>query len=230
MTAPIVNMADCTHSAVRNISDADPVLPKVAGYATGTADVQWTDADWALFPHSGKVRINQGEHPVGITGWDVADVERYALRPGDVPALLEQRIAAEIEWTTIYGSSDTLQQVEAALSGSIYRKGWYYGRVDCWLVDVRLNFGQAAAIVGELVHGFTCRAVQWADPMSNPTTTVPGTHMTLEAANADLSVAETRWHPAPASAPLPDRTSTLVIQGKSLTIRSADDGHSWALA
>lgn len=203
----IVTMIDTIHDNVGNI----PITAaKVAGYVTGTPDVLWTSADWAKFPHSGRIRINQGYHAtLAASLWDCIDVETGAFAPADVPALVKERIGLGIGWTNVYGTDATLQDVQGQLEAA-GEHGWYYGHVDCGLADWSLNVGQAAALVGTLVHGLTCRWVQWASPTSNPTTPVPGSNLTLRTANVDLSAADAAWFPAPgAPAPPPWQATAL---------------------
>lgn len=229
MSPVIVTMTDATHSAAATLAGANPAPKKVAGYATGTPDIQWTSEDYARFPHSGIVRINQGATPVAIANWDVADVERYALTPADVPGLLEQRLRAGIEWTTIYGTDPSLEAVQAALKDPVYQHGWYYGHVDCWLCDESLDFAGAARLVGQIVRGMTCRAVQWASPASNPDTQAPGLNRTLAQANIDLSAADAAWHPAPAAAAAPKRAALVGTGLEYLGQAVSTDGKTWVL-
>ena len=195
-----VLMVDATHASVAGVPAS---VPKVAGYVTGTPDIEWVTADWARFPASGHVRIEQGYGPVPKPSlWDVLDIETGAWQPGDVPGQVKSRIAAGITWTTAYASDGLLAEVEHALIAA-GPHGWYYGHVDCWLADWNLNEVQAAALVGQLVHGMTCRAVQWASPTSNPHTLLPGTSRTLSQVNCDLSAAAAGWHPAALPPPPP---------------------------
>ena len=70
-------MIDGMHASAGNI----PVsTPKVAGYVTGTPDIEWVPSDWARFPSSGHVRIDQSP---ALAAWasgaaDVADMENGA--------------------------------------------------------------------------------------------------------------------------------------------------------
>ena len=182
-------MIDAIHDSVHNIPVSSP---KVAGYVSGTADIIWTAADWARFPRAGKVRIEQGYPHFKATGCDVFDVETAAVTPAQAAQGVRLRIAAGITWTTVYGSDSSLAAVLAALKA--LGPTWYYGHVDCWLANWALSQAEAAAIIGTIVHGMTCRAVQWASPQSNPNTRVPGSRLTLAQANVDLSVTQPSWH------------------------------------
>src|SRR5215469_3948355 len=172
--------------------------PKVAGYVTGTGAVPWTAAEWGLFPRAGHVRIDQspGLAVFAAGHADVADVEFLAGTVSSFTHGVRARIAAGVQWSTIYGTDGTIAGAAAALQAA-GAHGWYYGHVDCWLANWNLNEAEAAALIGQLVHGLTCRAVQWASPTSNPGTIVPGGKLNLTQAQVDLSVAEDSWHPAP---------------------------------
>jgi hypothetical protein len=206
-----VTMIDATGASAHNI----PQAPKVAGYVTGSGIVPWSAADWALFPHSGHVRIDQDAGASDPLGSDVLDVEYQAATVAEVPGWVKTRIAHGITWSTIYGTDSTLAACRAALDAA-GPHGWYAGHVDCWLADWNLSQAQAAALVGTLVHGLSCRAVQWASPSSNPATIVPGSHLTLAQANVDLSVAAESWHPAPSTPkpppPPPAQTAYMVVR------------------
>lgn len=195
-----VTMVDATHVCVGNVPIS---TPKVAGYVSGTPDIQWAPLDWARFPRSGKVRIEQAYGrwpPPDPRAYDVLDVEDGAVLPDQVPDQVHKRIGLGITWTNIYAPRSKMAQVQQALSGaeSQFGHGWYWGHVDCWLADPDLSEASAAALVGSVQYGMTCRAVQWATPRSNPGTLVPGSTLTLRQANVDLNAAEATWFPAPA--------------------------------
>jgi hypothetical protein len=198
MTATEV-MIDAIRVNAHNIPRS---TPKVAGYVTGTGVVPWTATQWAYFPHAGKVRIDQSPALAVFSAGhaDVADVESQAGTIGSFIKAVRARIAAGVRWSTIYGTEATLAAAAAELAAA-GAHGWYYGHVDCWLANWDLNEAEAAVLIGRLVHGLTCRAVQWASPSSNPRTIVPGGTLTLAQAQVDLSVAEDTWHPRPVSPP-----------------------------
>lgn len=187
-----VMMIDAIGDIATNIPES---TPKVAGYVTGSTDIEWTGSEWAHFDRSGHVRINQGYNATGVpvTAWDVLDVEAGAFNPAEIPGIVGERIKAGITWSTIYGTDAKLAAVQAALEAA-GPHGWYFGHVDAWLADWNLSEAEAAAKIGTLIHGMTCRAVQWASPTSNPSTLVPGSTLTLAQANVDLSVTEADWH------------------------------------
>lgn len=68
-------MGDATHSNVPLLAAARSSLQLVAGYVTGTPDVQWTAADWAQFPGLPQVTIDQGYQSPPVTTAIVRDYE-----------------------------------------------------------------------------------------------------------------------------------------------------------
>lgn len=222
-------LVDATHA---NAGVIPAGTPKVAGYTTGTPDIAWTPADWARFPKSGHVRIDQGfTWPPDPKSYDELDVEFLAVKSAAAVGAIHERIGAGITWTTIYAGNINLAQVVAALEAS-GPHGWYYGHVDCHFADWNLNQAQAEALLGTKIHGITCRAVQWASPSSNPHTLLPGTSLTLAQAQVDLSVSEDAWHAWVPPVPLPlVRAGMLVsVSGGQLVARaiaSTDGGASW---
>ena len=78
-------MIDATH---RNVGNVPVSTPTVAGYVTGTPDIQWTPPDWKRFPHSGKLRIGQSPElaAYGSNAASAADIEQGA---GTVSAFIE---------------------------------------------------------------------------------------------------------------------------------------------
>ena len=225
-------MLDAVRTSARNIPAS---TRKVAGYGTGSGVVPWTPAEWGLFPHAGHVRVDQTPALATFAGGDadVADIEALAGMISSFVVAVKHRIAKGITWSTAYGTDGTLAAVRAALDAA-GPHGWYYGHVDCWLADWNLSAAQAAALVGTLVHGMTCRAVQWASPSSNPRTAVPGGTLTLAQAGVDLSMAEAAWHPAPTPPPPPQQQEGyLVLPGQAggftgRAVVSADGGKSWS--
>ena len=78
-------------------------------------------------------------------------------------------------------------------------------------------------------------AFQWASPSSNPDTIVAG-HVTVKAANVDLSVTLTDWHPIP-PAPAPPRPSSptdraiVTLNGASAAVVDFDPAvKGWGVA
>ena len=218
MTA--VTMIDATHSHVASVPAN---VPKVAGYVTGTPDIAWTAQDWSRFPHSGRVRIDQSpslQHLYAGTA-DAGDVESLAGTPATFAAAARQRVSHGL-LTTAYGSADFLAQVAAALAS----EGVSLAHVTAWLANWNLNESQAAAMVGQLVSGMRCVAVQWASPSSNPRTLVPGTSATLATAQVDLSVADGTWFPSP-PAPVPVQDGVVVTSALHVLPVTSVDGKLW---
>lgn len=191
----VVTMYDAIHADAGHVP-ADAL--KVAGYVTGSADIQWTDTDWKRFPHAGTVRIDQS--PAGdLYAGNKADVYDIETNAGTIPefaAIMASRHARDLS-NCPYGSRSTLQKLETALD-NVKADGWWHG-MSAWLADPSLSLAQATALIGTTLYGFTLRAVQWAWPDTNPDTSVPGG--TLRTLNIDLSVAEASWSPAPAPVP-----------------------------
>lgn len=112
------NMADATHSGVPALTSVRG-FQLVAGYDTGTPDIDWTDSDWALFPGIPHVTIDQGftgsPRPEAI----VRDCERGAWT-------LAEAIAAP--WTA---ERRTLYVGYPYTAAEAVSAGW---RGDLWLV------------------------------------------------------------------------------------------------
>lgn len=192
-------MLDTIHASVRNVPGNASF---VAGYVSGTPDIQWTETDWALFPHSRKIRIYQGYGPEPALGdFDVLDCEPGALSPQQCADIIEQRVLHGYQWTTVYGGDAMLAQV----STLVQEKGEYIwnGHVNVWYADWNLDQAEAAALLGTTIHSMTVVAVQWASPSSNPHTAVPGSNLTLSAANVDISAVDVDWVPSSAPPPVP---------------------------
>lgn len=131
-------MGDAIHA---NVASLPAGLELVAGYVTGTPDIQWTSADWDRFPGIPHVTIDQGANGSPVPAATVRDVETGAWTP----------VAAvnQAPWTparpTIYCNQSTLPAVLAA--------GW---RGDLWLAIDGWQPGDALPNLG----GCTLVAVQ----------------------------------------------------------------------
>ena len=185
-----------------NVSSIPVTAEKVAGYVTGSGVVPWTAADWARFPHSGHVRIDQSPAGHAPLASDVLDVENLAATPATVPTWVKTRMAAGKPFSDVYASRSTVPRIVAALNAA-GKPGWYGGHVRLWLADWNLSHNDAAALVGTRLDGLLVVAVQWASPSSNPNTPLPGSHLTLRQANCDLSVTADYWHAPPGAEPPP---------------------------
>jgi hypothetical protein len=174
-------MIDAMHYFADRIPQGTPV---VAGYATGSPEVQWTAQDWDRFPDSGHLRIDQSP---ALAAWaageaDVADVEQDAGTLAAALAGVQAR--KERGWLSwIYASLGQLPGIRQAVAAA-----GLAGSVQYWVADWSLDEAEAAAaLTGDVV------AIQWASPASNPATVVPGGSQTLSEANVDLSVTIPGW-------------------------------------
>jgi hypothetical protein len=173
-------MADAMHADVMSIPANAPL---VAGYVTGSSEVQWTAADWARFSE-GKVRIDQSPELAAFAAGkaDVADVETGAGTIAQAAAGAAARKGKGwLSW--IYASQGNLAAMKAAVQAA-----GLAGHVQYWVADWSLSEAEAAAALGGDVV-----AVQWASPSSNPATVAPGTVQTLAELNTDLSVTVPGW-------------------------------------
>ena len=111
-------MGDAIHDNVGHLQVARPQL--AAGYVTGSADIKWTAADWALFPGIPHVTIDQGNGGPVLTAV-VRDVEPGAWQPFSA--------VSRNGWTaarpTIYCDRNDLSR-----EGGVLGCGW---RGDLWL-------------------------------------------------------------------------------------------------
>jgi hypothetical protein len=183
-------MIDAIHFNVGNIPASSP---KVAGYVTGTPDIQWTRQDWERFPHAGTVRIDQspGLAGYGSNAGSVADIEDGAGTVGSFVTASESRLRlGRLLWC--YGTESVLSQVSAALTAA----GIALGKCGAWLANWNLSEAEADAVLGTAIAGIRVVAVQWASPTSNPGTIVPGSSLTLSEAQVDLSVTVPGWFAA----------------------------------
>ncbi len=139
------SMGDATHDNVAALAAVQSSLQLVAGYVTGTADIQWTAADWAEFPGLPQVTIDQGAAGSPVATANVRDVEAGAWSAAGA--------VDQTGWTaprpTIYCSLDSLPELEQA--------GWQ-GAV--WVADYT---GTAPGSPPAMPAGMTCVAVQYTD-------------------------------------------------------------------
>lgn len=214
-----VTMIDATHTHVGNVPGN---APKVAGYVTGTPDIRWVSTDWARFPRSGHVRIDQSAS-LSVLAQGVADVGDVESGAGTAATLVTAaRARASHGWgTTVYGTRTTIASIAQALNWA----GVPLTHISAWVADWSLSETGAQRLTGTLVSGLRVVAVQWASPTSNPSTVVPGGSATLKAAQVDLSVADATWFAPAAAAPPPaPRVHGVVVTSdlRSLPVTSAD--------
>lgn len=114
-------MGDATHANAATLAAALPPVDLVAGYVTGTPDIQWTAADWAMFPGKTLVTIDQGDAGSPVASATVRDVEPGAWTP--LSAVMDK------PWTaarpTIYCDQNDLTR-----PGGVLSCGW---QGDLWL-------------------------------------------------------------------------------------------------
>jgi hypothetical protein len=190
--AMTTNMIDSIHATCHNIPTG---TRKVAGYATGTADIRWRRADWDRFNrrHTGLVRIDQsfgGRDPLGS---DVLDVETGAATPGQVAHWVRTRHAAGNRLSDGNTNRSTFPAIASALNAA-GPQHTIHPHDRLWLADWSLSRAQAARLLGTRLAGHKIVAVQWASPSSNPDTPLPRSSLTLRQANCDLSVTLDYWH------------------------------------
>lgn len=111
-------MGDATHANAATLAAALPPVELVAGYVTGSADVQWTASDWAMFTGKTLVTIDQGYQSALPTLATVRDVEPGAWSAAQAVGLSDWNAARP----TIYCDQAELPAVLAA--------GW---QRDLWL-------------------------------------------------------------------------------------------------
>jgi hypothetical protein len=206
-------MLDAIHADAGNV----PVsAPKVAGYVTGTPDIEWLPSDWARFPSSGHVRIDQSP---ALAAWasgaaDVADVENFAGT--QATAVAEALERHKKGWYSfVYVAQGSFDAMQSAMNAAGLE-----GHVQYWVANWDLDEAQAvAALSGDVV------AVQYASPSSNPATVVPGGTQTLSEANLDISVTVPSWFQY--ITPEPQKTGVVITSGFKAYPVTSYDGITW---
>lgn len=243
-TQSFTDMADTIHLTVHNIPTS---FKKVAGYDTGSPDILWTAVDWARFPNSGRVHVNQ-DPSTGPYRGNVLDVEEGAWSIPQAVEACKARHAAG-RFCNIYIQESNLHEfiLECKQEG--------VKDVRMWVADWNLSKHEAEQIIfHNNVGDFPIVAIQWASPISNPNTILPGTKMTLSQANVDLSVTASDWFAAhgatdvmttvdpappamleafkPSPADLPETIRHGIVITSDLTtfdVTSEDGGKTWQL-
>jgi hypothetical protein len=210
-------MVDAISASVANV----PVSTgKVAGYVTGTPDIQWTAADWARFPGAGHVRIDQSPD---LASWisgaaDVADIENGAgTQESAVAGALARKKRGWLSF--IYVAQGNLSSMKDAVNAA-----GLSASVSYWVANWDLSEAEAAAALsGDIA------AIQWASPSSNPQTVVPGGSRTLSEANVDLSVTVPGWfeYVSPVTTATPGVVITPALKTYSVT---SEDMITWKAA
>jgi hypothetical protein len=118
-------MGDTIHDNV-NVLVARGDLQLIAGYDTGTPNIQWVPTDWSLFPDEIHIHIDQafGDTRVKEAHVLVFDIESGAFRPDQAAALIDTNQSSR---PTIYVNRDNMAATVASARQS---KNW---RGDIWL-------------------------------------------------------------------------------------------------
>jgi hypothetical protein len=206
-----VGMIDATHASVGNIP---LTAPKVAGYVTGSEGVAWTAADWARFPRASRISIDQdaGSPAFSKGTAEVLDVETGAATIADaVTGVIARHKAGR--YSTIYIDTSNLDALKKALTDA--GSAIAMNRVGFWIANWNLDQEEAAAQLGNEIV-----AIQWASPLSNPGTKVPGSSMTLAQANVDLSETLESWYAVPA--PDPPWQATALKEARAILVTSQE--------
>ena len=141
------SMADATSGNIGNIPGNIDV---VAGYVTGTPDVQWTPADWARFPDIPHVTIDQGATGSPVPSAIVRDFEQGAWTASEANEHIGNGL-----WTS---ARPTIYCDQANLPG-IIADGW---RRDLWVAIIGWQPGKPwpQPVANAIAVGCTIVAVQ----------------------------------------------------------------------
>jgi hypothetical protein len=157
LPAGLTLVHDATHT---NIAHLPP--GQAAGYATGTPDIQWTQADWDS--HAGAVRIDQDARASDGTA-DVLDVENGAATPAESPAWAKTAATSYLtakrkgeRAPLIYASADNITAVTNALIAGGISSG-----IGLWVANYNLTQTEAVAMVANASGPFPIKAVQFTD-------------------------------------------------------------------
>jgi hypothetical protein len=95
-----VFVCDATHANIGQL----PKGIQVAGYTTGTADIQWTAQDWAAHPDA--ARIDQDPAASGPTA-DILDIEAGAANPASAPDWVKRQLTSAGYTVSNFGSGES---------------------------------------------------------------------------------------------------------------------------
>jgi hypothetical protein len=126
-------MYDFTNANVAWMAANVRNVDMIAWYGTGSPDVQWSQADRALFPHANMLEIDQGFTGSPVPTAAIRDVENGAWAAGAAV----DRSNWHVPRPTIYGGRDAIRQVVS--------DGW---RGDVWLAAPGTNPASAPVIPG----------------------------------------------------------------------------------
>jgi hypothetical protein len=214
---PFVTFCDVIGANAGNIP-AVGAVGLIALYATGTDGIEATTAQVLRFTAAGVGVILIDQTPslsVFAAGFaDVADVEHGA---GTFGAAAEAVLHRQMHgWqSTIYLAQNNVEVQEQAFSDHVDRSLVQYG-VANWADS--LEAAESALDAHE-----NWAYVQYGDPGSNPHVLVPGTHVPLNAANADIDVAKYEW----AASFMPEPLALNPLTGLRVTARFTNVTASW---
>jgi hypothetical protein len=120
-------MYDATHV---NVSTIPTDAAVIAGYDTGTAEIKWTEDDWAAFPNAQHVHVDQGAEGAPVRTATVMDVEPRAYTVNDIPDWENKCTAVR---PTAYVNGSELREALAATDHEI------------WLADPGISDEEALA-------------------------------------------------------------------------------------
>lgn len=189
---------------------------RVGVYVTGSGVVPWPQAQIDRFNPGKTARIRIDQSPslsVFAAGHaDVADVEPGAGTVTSAVSAILHRQSLGLSSTVYCNRTDFATLVAALEKASVPLHN-----VGVWLADWSLSQAKASALLSTKINGLVCNAVQWASPSSNPSTTLPGTSLTLKESNCDLSVAWDKWFQPADEVPPPVAKQASLIKSTVIT-------------
>jgi len=193
----------------------------LAGYVTGTPDIDWPAAEWGqLHGKTGLFRYDQspGLALFASGAADGADIERGA---GTTGAFIDGARKREARGWHSWAYID--QTDYPSLAGEVKAAG--LTRVQYGIANWNDSLAQAtAALGGDVAY------VQWASPSSNPHTAVPlAGGRTLADLNVDLNATLPGWFAVPPPPPVKSHGLIITPDLTSRQVTSAD-GHTWSVA
>lgn len=156
MTIATVPAFDATHDNIGTL----PAGKQAAGYATGSASIIWTPADWQA--HPGAVRIDQDAGASDPTA-DVLDVETRAATPAEVASWTSRALADYDQFKrpgqrrpAIYVNLSNITAVANALVAAKLTD------IGLWIARPGLSEAEAVAMVENASGPFPIIGVQFA--------------------------------------------------------------------
>jgi hypothetical protein len=136
-------MYDAIRSNAHRLVDKHPLA--VGGYVTPGSQYSWTPTEWALFPDSYHVKINEShEHTLG----NCLAVEDRAAKPADIVPWLQNKLPTTKDPLLIYCNRSNLA---ACLAERVKIHGWH-GRVYMWVatLDGTMIYDRSMTQFGQL--------------------------------------------------------------------------------